>query len=214
MRYLYRVLLAVSALVAVILAGALPANAAVTLSKGHVDAVAPTWANNRLDLKVIDETGGSPVVRDPADVVFRALPGSRRTVPDDPRFAFLGDPGDPVWILPQTQDPDLLWPGVSTEQLPGGVFDNNRVRVRLASVTAPAGGQVSLYTTAAGGDPTVLFDSGNGLPDARNFAVGAHQHMNWAFEATGRYVLRFEVTASRNGTTVRSGVHAYTFRVG
>jgi hypothetical protein len=28
----------------------------------------------------------------------------------------------PVWVLPEIRDPDLLWPGLSTEELSPGVF--------------------------------------------------------------------------------------------
>jgi surface-anchored protein len=214
MRLALRAVLGALALAGTVIAGAIPAQAAVTLSVGHVDVLKPIWVNNTLDLKVNDDTGSAPVTRDPADVIFRALPGSQRTVPTDPRFAFLGSPGDPVWILPQTQNTSLLWPGWSTDSLPTGVFANNTVQFRLVSITPPAGGQVALYSTGSTGAPTVIFDSENGLPDTASATIPQHRHMNWAFEATGTYRLGFEVRATRNGATITSGVHTYTFTVG
>jgi surface-anchored protein len=214
MRIVLRAVFGALALAGTVVAGAMPAQAAVTLSVGHVDAINPVWVNNQLDLKVNDETGSTPVTRDPADVIFRALPASRKTVPTDPRFAFLGSPGDPVWILPQTQNASLLWPGWSTEDLPTGVFTGNTVQIRLVSISRPTGGQVALYSTGSTGAPTVIFDTENGLPDSAASAIPQHRHMNWAFEATGTYRLGFEVTATRNGATITSGVHTYTFTVG
>ncbi|WP_329792106.1 TIGR03769 domain-containing protein [Lentzea sp. DG1S-22] len=58
------------------------------------------------------------------------------------------------------------------------------------------------------------FDSGNGLPDSRSFAVNTHAHANWAFEAVCTYTAVFEVTATKaTGGAVTSGQKSCTFTV-
>lgn len=211
-----RVLLAaVGALVAAIVVAPAPALAAeqVVLSKGHVDAIDVHYEGGALVLKVRDDTVSPAVTRDPADVVFHALPGSRIAVPDVPSYAFLGTPGTPVWILPQVQDPDLLWPGWETLNLPPGTFAGGQINLRLVGVDGP--GRVSVFVNDAFGGAQVLFRSDDGLPDAIEVGDHVHAHANWAFSATGRYTLKFQADATlTNGTPVSSPVVDYTFVVG
>ncbi|GAA3085429.1 surface-anchored protein [Kribbella aluminosa] len=78
------------------------------------------------------------------------------------------------------------------------------------SVTGPA--DVSVYTTNSLGSPTIWFDSGDGLPDARTIAVNTHA--NWAFDAAGTYTATFEVTATTSGgTPITTGQKTYNFTV-
>ncbi len=210
-----RVLLAaVGALVAATVVAPAPALAAeqVVLSKGHVDVIDVHYDGGDLSLKVRDDTGSSPITRDPADVVFQALPGSATTVPDVPSYAFLGPPGTPVWVLPQVQDPDLLWPGWETLSLPTGVFAGGTIRLSLVGAEGP--GRVSVFVNDAFGGAQVLFRGDDGLPDAIEVGDHVHAHANWAFSATGRYTLKFQADATlTDGTPVSSPVVDYTFVV-
>src|SRR6266550_9538686 len=94
-----------------ILAGLLSASLAAyagktTLSVGHTD-VAVVYDNGEFLMDVsYDVTGTS---YDAKDVILRVNGGAATTVPNDPLYAFLGNPGDPVWIIPQVQDASLLF---------------------------------------------------------------------------------------------------------
>lgn len=194
---------------------ALPATATplVVLSQGHIDAVDVHYEDGGLHLHIHDETVDPAVERDPADVVLRVLPGAETTVPDDPAYGFLGAPGAPVWILPETQNPELLWPGLSTEELESGVFAGDSVTLTLRKVRGP--GALSVFTTDALGAPTVLANSGDGTPDSLPLAVGEHSHVNWAFTEAGVYRAVFQATATlADGTQVASDPAVYTFQVG
>nr|WP_238356872.1 choice-of-anchor M domain-containing protein [Kribbella italica] len=189
-----------------------PAHAAVTISQGHVDAVDVDWTGSALTLDLRDSTVSPAVDRNPADVVLNAVSASKTTVPSNSAYSFLGTAGAPVWILPQTQNSNLVWPGFSTEGVPSGALQNNSVTVRLVSASGPA--DVSVFTTNSFGTPTVWYDSGNGLPDNRSFPVNTHAHANWAFEAAGTYTLVFEGTATTAaGASVTTGQKTYTFTV-
>jgi len=189
-----------------------PAHAATTISQGHVDAVDVDWTGSALTLDLRDSTVIPAVDRNPADVVLNAVSASKTTVPSNSAYAFLGTAGSPVWILPQTQVSNIVWPGFNTEGVPSGALQGNSVTVRLVSASGPA--DVSVYTTSSLGSPTVWFDSGNGLPDTRAFAINTHAHANWAFEAAGTYTVVLEVTGTTSaGTAVTTGQKTYTFTV-
>jgi surface-anchored protein len=189
-----------------------PAYAVTTISSGHVDAVDVDWTGSALTLDLKDSTVTPAVDRDPADVVLNAVSASKTTVPSSSAYSFLGTAGSPVWILPQTQNASIVWPGFNTEGVPSGALQGNSVTLRLVSATGPA--DVSVYTTSALGTPTIWFDSGNGLPDTRALAINTHAHANWAFEAAGTYTLTFETTATTSsGTAVTTGQKTYTFTV-
>ncbi|TDB92862.1 hypothetical protein E1091_12490 [Micromonospora fluostatini] len=185
----------------------------VVLSKGHTDAVDVHYTDGKLILKVHDDTVSPAVTRDPADVTFQVLPQAATPVPNDPRFAFLGPAGSQVWLLPMTQNPDLLWPGWNTTRLASGVLAGNQVRLSLVDVSGP--GDVTLFMQDAFGGPLVKFRSDDGLPDALDVPVGTHAHANWAFTALGSYTLTFQADGTlANGTKVSTGPVEYSFLVG
>ncbi|WP_185845534.1 choice-of-anchor M domain-containing protein [Kibdelosporangium aridum] len=189
-----------------------PAQAAplVTLDKGHVDVVDVEYADGGFELHIHHETQGE---LDPAETLLRVLPKAKTTVPDDPAYAFLGAAGRPVWILPQVEDPDLLFAGLSTEELEAGVFAGDQVAVTLCGVSGP--GKLSVFTTDAVGSPSVVFNSRDGLPDTTTLSAGTHKHVNWAFTAAGTYRVTFHVSArlSANNQVITSEPTTVTFKV-
>jgi surface-anchored protein len=200
---------------AALVAGTAPAVATpvVVVEQGHVDAVDVAYEDGALALHVHDETVDPSVERDPADVVLRVLPAAQTTVPADPAYRFLGRAGAPVWILPETQNPDLLWPGLSTEDIGSGVLANDTVTLTLCQVRGP--GKLSVFTSDPFGAPVVLANSGDGTPDRLTLATGGHQHVNWGFTRTGVYKATFQATATlADGARVTSEPATYTFQVG
>jgi surface-anchored protein len=204
-----RRLLTAAGIAAAIVLGTAGTAGAEPISTGHVDIVDVDYAAGALTVQALV----NGVERDPATVELVVSSGARTTVPSNAAYSFLGAPGDPVWILPQTQNANLLWPGWNATDVPSGVFGSNTLQMTLTSVT---GGELAIYSTGLGG-PTVLFDTddsaGNGLPDTRPLAVGAHTHANWAFSSAGTYTVTFRVSGTlTNGTTVSDDA-TYTFTV-
>ena len=207
-------LLASTAVVAVAAAGVHAADRTV-LSAGHVDAIAPTVRDGGIALRVLDGTaGGMPVTREPGDVLLHVKPQARTIVPEGlpPSFAFLGAPGSDVWILPQLQDPDLLWAGWSSESMPSGIFREDRLEWTLNRVDGP--GPVQLYDTNGIGEPRLFFNSADGLPDTERRPVGAHAHFNWVFHDPGVYTLNFSVSGERTDGTSTQAYAEYRVFVG
>lgn len=191
---------------------AAPAQAVpITLTSGHVDVLDVDYVSGALVLRVLDGTGATDVERNPADVIFQVPVAAKTTsVPSTPAWSFLGT-GGTAWILPQSQTSGLLWPGWNTAEVPAGVFVGDKVTFNLTAVSGPAG--FSIYT-AAGGTPTVLFDSGNGLPDALDVTRLAHAHANFGFDAAGTYTVTFNVTGALvGGGSISSGSKQFTFQV-
>ncbi|GAA1669232.1 hypothetical protein GCM10009745_09630 [Kribbella yunnanensis] len=210
MRKFHRVVLSATTVLA-LTAVAVPASAAVTLDQGHVDVVGLAWEDNAFNVHVHDEETDTEYA--PSEVQLVAKPGAKIAVPDDAAYSFLGTPGSAAWVLPQVQDPELLWPGIGAEEIASGVFTNDALKVTLVSVYGPA--DFSIFTTDAFGTPTRLADSGNGLPDTISTTAGGHLHANWAFEAAGTYKLKFKVsgTLAATGQKVTSAIATYTFKV-
>lgn len=192
---------------------AAPATAApvTVINSGHVDVFGVAFEDGAFDLHVHDED--ADVEYAPSEVLLVTESAARTTVPADPAYAFLGAPGRPVWVLPQVQDPNLLWPGIATEEIEPGVFVDGTLRLKVQRVQGP--GDFSIFTTDAVGAPTVLVDSGNGLPDCVDLTAGSHLHANWAFEEAGTY----KVTIRANGTLAATGANVvsepatYSFKV-
>ncbi|WP_053719833.1 choice-of-anchor M domain-containing protein [Saccharothrix sp. NRRL B-16348] len=203
--------LAVAALLGAVVAPATASSTAVVLDSGHVDVIGIAFEDGKLDIHVHDET--NDVEYAPSDVKIVAKSAARTTVPADPAYSFLGTAGSPVWVLPEVEDPALLWPGIGTEEVEPGVFVDDALSLRFEWVYGPAG--FSVFTTDAFGAPTVLVDSGNGLPDTVAVTAANHQHASWAFEAAGAYavVVRVSGVLAATGQKVTSAPALYRFKV-
>jgi len=168
---------------------------AVVLADGHVDYAARLVAG-QLRSQIKDGTqGAEPVVwRDPAGVQFELRAAAKTATADDPRYRFLGAAGSALWMIPQVQKAGVLWAGWNTEELTSADVDGP-VTWTLESLQGP--GAVAVFQTGPFGDPSVIFDSADGLPDRYAIPLGVHAHGNWAFSAPGRYQLTFRMDARR-----------------
>ncbi|NED13005.1 choice-of-anchor M domain-containing protein [Streptomyces sp. SID9124] len=210
-----RMLVGATAVSSVLMAGG-PAQAAcpVPLERGHVDVVGLAYEDGALEVAVHDESGTEEVEYAPEAVRLRALPGAKTTIPTDPAYSFLGTAGKPVWILPEVQDPDLLWAGFGAEELETGLLQDDEVDVSFLSVKGP--GRLAVYTDDVFGEPeTVLVNSGDGLPDTVEVQAGDHTHANWAFTRPGTYTVKVKAAAhlAADGSPVSSRTVTYTFEV-
>ncbi|MEU6441642.1 choice-of-anchor M domain-containing protein [Streptomyces sp. NPDC047046] len=186
----------------------------VPLEQGHVDVVGLAYEDGSLEIAVHDESGAEEVEYAPEDVLLRALPGARTTIPADPAYGFLGTAGNPAWILPEVQNPDLLWAGFGAEELESGVLRDDEVDVSFQSVKGP--GRLAVWTDDVFGEPeTVLVNSGDGLPDTVRLTAGDHTHANWGFTRPGSYTVKVKAAGhlAADGAPVSSRTVTYTFEV-
>lgn len=168
----------------------------VRLTTEHVDlrvVYQPEDPTNKLALVVRDDDHG--VSYRSNEVALVVAEAARLILPGDlPPF---GNAGDPLWILPQTQDPALLYLGLSTEGLPAGVFPGE-LTLFLRAAQGP--GQVFAWQASLGG-LDVRVNSRDGLDDQDRIPLvaGSHSHWNFGFTSNGVYELVFEVQGRRTG---------------
>lgn len=175
----------------------------IVLTEGHADAFQPKFENGQLVLYFHDDTAAKRGSVNPADVLMVVMPAARTSVPDISSFSFLGSPGADVWVMPQDQQPGILWPGLSTESL-AGQWDGEQIELRLVSVSTPPGGQVFLYTIRSFTEVNHIWSS-NALPGIHRVGLGVHAHMNWAFTAPGMYTLNVQACGTHTGPGAAQG---------
>lgn len=150
---------------------------------------------------------------------------SEQARPTGSQYDFLGvAAGQPVYILPQSQDPNMLFMGIAGYNVDPNTFDSYNVateskgraggnarwmKMTLQSVTGP--GVVSAWQNDAFGTPVVFMSTfndnvanpdGNGLDatdgisadDAFWIPEGSHTHTNFGFSATGRYEVKVRLS--------------------
>ena len=147
---------------------------------------------------------------------------ARTTVPASGFSALGAAPGEPVWILPQTQVPEITFLGYRTDDIdPGEItaqFGTPFIGLKVTEVRGSGpdrGGFFSAYQTGLGA-PVFQFTSANGLDNGDVVApvpLGAHAHFNWAFTEPGEYQVKFEAEGDHNSGAVTNGSGTVTFFV-
>ncbi len=200
---------------AALLTTGLASQAQTTLWEGHTD-VGIVYEDGGWNLHIGRHDDIPPIEYAPNEAILGVdIVGAHSTVPANPQFSFLGTAGSPVWILPEVQNPILLFLGFGTEELPDGLFVGDQVTMSLQAVRGP--GQFSVYEVGMFGSPTVFMNSGNGITGADSIVLpaGGHQHANWAFSTPGTYEVDFEAagTLVEGNVFTASGPITYTFSV-
>lgn len=191
---------------------------AIILNNGHVD-VASTLEGGVFDTQIKDTTaeGVANATRDgaswhdPSKAVIQVLPGAETRVPQGEAYRFLGAAGAPVWVVTETQQDDLVWPGWSTEAIPLTATTTG-VDWRLDRVSGP--GEFALSKGGAGlGSVDVLMNTRDGVTSADAVTIPKHSHVHgdWAFSAEGTYCLAF--TRSTTLPTGASPSDSFTLAV-
>ncbi len=166
------------------------------LDEGHIDPIDAAFEDGELELAIHDETMVPDVEREHENTIMVVKAAAKVMVPDA-RFSFIGPVGSTFWLLPEGQlDAEaagILWPGLAADEVEPGVFVNDQLQFRFKQVTGPNG--LSLFFSPADetSAPDVRVDSENGLPDVVTVPVGSHQHLNWAFESAGVYLVKVDV---------------------
>jgi surface-anchored protein len=188
-------------------------NAQTVLTTGHTD-VGIVYEAGVWNLHIGQHDAIPPAEYAPNEAILQVGAAAQTTVPVNPAFSFLGAAGSPVYILPQVENPSLLFLGLGTEELTSGLFLNDQVTLSLQAVRGP--GQFSVYDVDPFGSPNVMMNSGNGITagDSVLLAAGGHRHVNWAFNAPGRYEVDFQAagTLTAGSLFTASGPVTYTFQ--
>ena len=170
-------------------------NEASEISVGHVD-LGPRLIDGqwRAGLRHDAETGA--VWRDPNQTVLRVSDAAIMTAPDSDDYPFLADvAGKPVYVVPQTQNPGVVWLGWNTQDPAVTATIDRGLTMRVGPVSGPGRAWLFLQSGTFG-KPLLLADSGAAPGDVW-IDSGTHVHANWAFSAPGTYT----ATVTFLGTT-------------
>ena len=165
------------------------------ISVGHVD-LGPRLIDGqwRAGLRHDAETGA--VWRDPNQTVLRVGDAAIMTAPDSADYPFLAEvAGKPVYVVPQTQNPGVVWLGWNTQDPAVTATIDRGLTMRVGPVSGPGRAWLFLQSGTFG-KPLLLADSGAAPGDVW-IDSGTHVHANWAFSAPGTYT----ATVTFLGTT-------------
>jgi surface-anchored protein len=166
------------------------------LLTSHVDirvVYQPADETNKLAVVVRDDDHGHTYLSN--EVALVAVEAARLTLPPGTIF---GEEGEPFWVLPQSQNPELLYLGLSGDSLPGGTFGGD-LDLRLLEVRSP--GHFFLWQAGAFGGFDVRMNTADGLTAADQVFVpaGGHAHYNWGFTTNGVYEVVLQAFGQRVG---------------
>ena len=174
----------------------------VIIDAGHVD-IGPTLNTGEWTVQLHDDTTLPRYWRMPADVVLKVNEAGKLTVPDDAKYEFLGvDAGTEVYVVPQTQHPEVVWLGWNTQE--PGVLDQLDLGATLELLKVEGPGDVIVYLQNGNfGDPQQLYSTYEALPQQAWIESNTHTHANWVFTEPGVYAVQIGFTATlKDGTEV------------
>ena len=177
-----------------------PSTEQTVIATGHVD-LGPRFVDGKWTIQLRDDTTDPVTWRPLENVVLQATGKSQLTVPADPAYAFLGKTGQKLWVIPQVQQADVVWPGWNTQDKEVATRVDREVTWSLEGIEGP--GAFTLFLNSDFGKPAPVFDSRKPLPQTTGVDVNTHVHGNWTFDAEGTYLLDIAMTAKlTDGTTV------------
>jgi hypothetical protein len=185
-------------------------------SVGHADAFHAKLESGQLSMFFAydsqDQLGQHEILADPADVLLHVVPEAETVIPEGlpPSYGFLGQPGDPIWIIPETRNPDVIWAGLSTQDLQPDEWAD----LQLTFVDLAGPGDLFTWVTDPVGEAHEWWNS-NALPQSLAFPPATHAHFNWAFTAEGDYVLSAMYSGTHNTLgALTTGAVEYHIHVG
>ena len=179
----------------------------VEIARGHLDVRLTQAAGENgttYGLAVKDDSltaARTSVLRTLGSTTLAVAPNARFVRPaslSDASYDVLGPVGAATYVLPETQNSDIVWPGLSTEGIDYAALPEG-ADLTLHLAQAPAGARVAFFQGGTfGAGATVHFDSAKG-DGVVHTTEATHMHGNWVFSAPGTY--RIEVGA-RSGERV------------
>lgn len=164
------------------------------LDVGHVD-IGPRFVDGEWRVQGRDDSQSPPVWRALPDVVTQVVDAAVQQAPDSPDFAFLdAEPGSELYVVPQTQNPEVVWLGWNTQDPEVMARANRGVTLTMHGVEGPGHLAVFLQNGDLGA-PEVLWDGDEAGPQELWVDLNTHTHANWVFTEPGVYVVDFEISA-------------------
>lgn len=181
----------------------------VVISSGHVDfgpvLLPGDGGAQEARVQIHDDSGAVSYWRNLEDVVLQVSDAAKLEVPDNAAYSFVqADPGETVWVLPQTEQPGVVWAGWNTQQETLLQQASRGVTLSVLGVQGP--GDVAVYLQDGNfGEPQALWHTGADFPQQMWIELNTHTHANWVFTKPGVYLVTmlFDITLN-TGETARA----------
>ncbi len=188
------------------------------ITTGHVD-MGPKFDGTTWKFLINDDArkadaNAQSVWRYPQETVLQLGDSAKLTVPEGDTYSFVGaDPGATVWVVPQTQNPDVVWAGWNTQDPTVMSKIDRGATFSVDGVQGP--GVMTVYLQSGDfGAPEVLWDSRKTGAQQVFVDTNTHTHANWVFTKPGVYLVQMTAAATLiDGSTV-SDTELLRFAVG
>lgn len=184
--------------------------------RGHTDIFNVTLNDkDGINLNIKEDITGRGVIQEPENVILKV---NRQAYTAADVLTYIGEDG---YVLPQSQDMRLLWPGWETLDITSGGY--GPVDFHFEEVSGP-GKVYGFISGNLGGAPIPVTDREKGeVNTGATIAVPSptHAHLNWVFTEPGTYTMKVYATAKPVATDgdraasepVSSAVRTYTWVV-
>jgi surface-anchored protein len=183
----------------------------VPLTVEHVDLAVLYDASAPNPLSIVARDENARINYQTNETVLVVAEAAKISLPSGTPF---GPEAAPLWVLPQSQNPALLYLGLSAEGIAPGAFTGN-LTFRLLGLDGP--GQFYLWQASQFGGFDIQMNSADGISEADSHAqiIGSHEHFNFGFSTNGIYHLTFQASGRLAGQTTNlvSPEATFTFRV-
>ena len=192
--------------------GSLPHDQFQLLTREHTDGLCVLYnTENSPPLSLIAWQRDAGLDLPTNQVIFVVKEQARLTLPAGTPF---GDAGAPFWVLPQSQNPNLLYLGINVSRVPADIF-SGPISILLKRLEGP--GYFMVWQATGPGQFNIRINTRDGV-GAQDFfqpLIGAHEHFNWGFSTTGVYCATFQAIGQRIGesTNIFSAESTFVFHV-
>jgi surface-anchored protein len=198
-----------------VLVNACTALAVTNLSDGHIDVFEVHYDSSvsRTEFALHIHDHVSETHFEPADVILQVNESSYFASP----AGLVSILGASAYILPATQEADMLYGGVSAD-VPSGVFQNNQLKIQMVSAGSANPGNFSMYRFfgSAGALQVGLQSIGESVfVNEVTIPIDGHEHWNWGFSAPGTYTFEFQGLGvkSEDFSILETARELFTFNV-
>ncbi|TCD54377.1 hypothetical protein EJ419_04945 [Alloscardovia theropitheci] len=188
---------------------------------GHVD-IGPKIIDGQWKLLARDDSGDTPVWRYLDNVVFKVKDAAIMDAPQGEEYSVFGaHETDKWWVIPQTQNPDVVWLGWNTQDpQASGIMDRGGTLSLESASSDDRSSEINhgrawvFVQDGTFGKPRILFDSQKKNRQDIWVDANTHVHANWVFTQPGIRLIPVKFCASTTTGETECASSVLRFAVG
>ncbi|GAA1474755.1 choice-of-anchor M domain-containing protein [Corynebacterium felinum] len=192
---------------------------AVLLDKGHTDLLVKKEGSAlkaviKDDTAIVSLQSQEREIDSVINVLGKNSLTERSRLLLNPKLDFIGPAGTKVYLAPEVQRSDILWPGYNTEALDMNEF-SGPVTLHMDPVSMPEGAVFALFKDKnLNSDMQVLMNS-KASDSTVEITSASHVHVNWLMTKPGVYTFDTYYSAkTKDGKSISSAPKRMTYAVG